>query len=154
MLRQWIDHEDRRASGNTNFQEAFTKTFALFDASTATCVSEDTGESQNRMSVVLFMTDGDDTSGMPISRVSELNAAYNATVFTYSLGADANSDSARTKPKAIACANNGKWTPVVDTSGLAKEMETYFEFLQVRENKKRRSPYFSPPSLCKAAPFQ
>eukprot|EP01052_Picozoa_sp_SAG31_P003655 SAG31_NODE_143_length_22627_cov_14.541347_12_plen_107_part_00 len=54
----------------------------------------------------------------------------NATVFTYTLGENANMASARDTPKAIACANYGKWTAVLDGSTLSKEMGTYFEFLQ------------------------
>eukprot|EP01052_Picozoa_sp_SAG31_P003656 SAG31_NODE_143_length_22627_cov_14.541347_13_plen_312_part_00 len=71
-LRTWVN-EQLSSGGSTNYEAAFMKTFELFDVSTDSCLSEDTDLPQDRMSVVLFMTDGKDTSSMPIDRVEELN---------------------------------------------------------------------------------
>ena len=129
VLRAWI--AALTAGGRTNFDQAFTYTFDLFATSTATCVSEDTGNPMNRMNVILLMTDGVDTSNVAETTITAMNTnEHDATIFTYSLGLAANSDRAKTLPKAIACANYGKWTPVIDASQLAMEMERYFEFLQ------------------------
>merc|ERR1740138_716390 len=74
--------------------------------------------------IVLFLTDGVDTSEMPVSLVAQLNGELNFAVFTYPFGAGADS----TKPKAIACANNGIWYQVADGGNIEDAMSDYFRY--------------------------
>lgn len=68
-----------------------------------------------------------------MSTVASRNAAHNAYIFTYSLGADA--DAAITihgipnYAKQIACENNGMWEAIPDGGDLPGKMSGYYQFL-------------------------
>jgi hypothetical protein len=117
QIRTWLDLSN--PAGSTNFEDAFTKAFQIASASHT---SSSTSSQCN--GVVLFLTDGVDTSEMDVARVAQLNGEFNYAVFTYALGSGADG----TKPKAIACANNGIFYQVADGGNIGDAMSDYFRY--------------------------
>ena len=111
------------AGGSTNFYAAFEEAFDLIDASTAYEASS------NCHTAILFLTDGVMSDGYTESQVYNLinqrNAAYDATVFTYSLGSGADD----VIPKAIACETGGIWAGIPDGDDLSSYMTGYYKLL-------------------------
>ena len=109
--------------GSTNFYGAFEEAFDLIDASTAYEYTS------NCHTAILFLTDGEMTTGGTASQVYNLinqrNAAHDATVFTYSLGSGADD----VVPKAIACETGGIWAGIPDGDDLSSYMTGYYKLL-------------------------
>ena len=106
--------------GGTNFRQGFAKAFEVFAASVA---MEYTAGCHK---AILFLTDGanlDGTSEEVLSDVATGNAPYGATIFTYSLGAGAES----ALPKSIACKNSGVWEHIADGADLVGSMSSYYQ---------------------------
>ena len=106
--------------GTTNFYGAFDAAFDLIDASTSYEYTS------NCHTAILFLTDGVMSDGYTASQVYNLinqrNAAYDATVFTYSLGSGADD----VIPKAIACETGGIWAGIPDGDDLSSYMTGYY----------------------------
>lgn len=120
--------EQLEAGGATNFFDAFN---TAFNAISNTIRSESTSGCNI---AIFFMTDGTITAGESEEAVTALvnyNTRYlslalgrNTTVFTYSLGQNAD----HTVTKNIACSTNGIWAKVDDLSGdLIDAMSSYYK---------------------------
>ena len=109
--------------GATNFYGAFEAAFDLLGASTTYEYTS------NCHTAILFLTDGVMSDGYTESQVYNLinsrNAAYDATVFTYSLGSGADD----VIPKAIACETGGIWAGIPDGDDLSSYMTGYYKLL-------------------------
>jgi len=116
------------ANGATNFYDAFDTAFNSLEK---TIRSESTSGCNI---AVLFMTDGQSTVGPGKDEVISLvndrteqlatNFNRNTTVFTYSLGYQADHD----VTKSIACSTGGIWTPVDELTGdLVTAMSSYYK---------------------------
>merc|ERR1719199_2065715 len=122
LAKQWID--SRYASGETYFQSGFDKVGEIFSNSY-------NGEAGSHCTkVVLFLTDGQDTtvydptkkSQTPAQLMSTLDTVMQqvesvgtkkkAHLFTYSFGSGAGD--AANIPKQLACAHDGAWTAIQD----------------------------------------
>ena len=119
-------------TGYTNFQDAFNKTFLLFENTAK--LNKINSCSNN---VIIFMTDGKINRGGEeagiINMIKKENVKYNATIFSYSFGEYAD----EVIPKKIACMTNGFWQRVNDGENLGKTMAIYYKFLAAGiENKK------------------
>jgi len=112
-MRDWIDSVV--PAGGTNFYAGFQKAFSILSA------SQSATSGCNK--VVLFLTDGQDTSNMQMSALRALNQ-MNARIFTYSFGNNA----AKVLPKEIACQNNGIWYHVNDGADIMKAMSGYYMY--------------------------
>jgi hypothetical protein len=115
------------ATGTTSFTSAFTTAFDVLQRSISdhTAAEPKTSECTR---VVLFLTDGvsDESQSSLLSQIDAAQSGLSGTrahIFAYSMGSGADT----TKPRAIACANEGLWASVGDDP-LA-EMSQYFEFL-------------------------
>jgi hypothetical protein len=155
LLEAWVD-EEVRAAGGTKFDVAFGAAFELFKRSALQCDSEISNEKQNRMSVILFMTDGQDGSTASAGELTAQNTAYDAVIFTYTLGEQQEisgelEEFRDDKPYDIACGNNGKWTRVESSAELVTAMEFYFEFLQVTLAPTRSRAHSRPPCTLSTA---
>mmetsp|Transcript_17706 Transcript_17706/g.36289 ORF Transcript_17706/g.36289 Transcript_17706/m.36289 type:complete len:235 (+) Transcript_17706:282-986(+) len=107
-----------RPGGGTNFEAAFEAAFSLLR-----------GEGGNGcQKMILFLTDGEDTSGLSLDRFSETswNAAKDVTIFSYIIGGD--TESLVEKPAQIACGNAGKYFVITDLAQIRDTMADYFRF--------------------------
>jgi hypothetical protein len=120
--------------GITNFRAAFR---TAFDAIETSLVNE--GTLVTGPIAILFMTDGkigenmtdtqreeetNTVNGLVEERRKQLSErSRNVTIFTYSLGDDAD----RTVTKTIACNTGGIWTPVEDCGNLVGTMSSYYK---------------------------
>lgn len=137
-------------NGGTNFERAFNRTFDLLinacDPERKTCSGCE--------KVIIFLTDGKDTSGMPSKGIkpSEMGAKIasyqerlekmtnkRASIFTFSMGLDAD-DSI---PRQIACNNDGAWAFIRDTDDPLTAMRSYYLFLTAR--RRSGSPVWTEP---------
>ncbi|KAL3788697.1 hypothetical protein ACHAW5_010560 [Stephanodiscus triporus] len=116
--------------GGTNFGSAFAN---AFDALDQTIENEATSGCNI---AILFMTDGQITQGPGADEVTSLvnerteqlasNYVRKATIFTYSLGKDADHN----VTKAIACSTGGIWTlvpDIYDDGDLISAMSAYYK---------------------------
>uniref|UniRef100_A0A6T6WEA5 VWFA domain-containing protein n=1 Tax=Bicosoecida sp. CB-2014 TaxID=1486930 RepID=A0A6T6WEA5_9STRA len=121
--------DDLSPQGGTDFEVAFNAAFDAYDQAKedeifTPCVT-----------TILFMTDGniapedshilDNTFEVIAERNPAENGGPGAFIFTYSLGNSADHDNM----KAIACENNGLWTPVPDNGDLRTQMIQYYQLL-------------------------
>jgi Mg-chelatase subunit ChlD len=124
-----------KPDGATNFLAAFTTAFDVIDN---TVENEETNKQRI---AILFMTDGkigenmtdtqreeetNTVNGLVEERRKQLSErSRNVTIFTYSLGDDAD----RTVTKTIACNTGGIWTPVdwTDCGNLVGTMSSYYK---------------------------
>lgn len=127
-VRKAVDAlDDVRVDGPTNFQAAMDLTFDILDYSVPR------ERTSNCHRAVLFLTDGEMTypEGLAPREVHDLvgrrNAQYNATLFTYSLGASA----ARDIPKDLACSTGGIWSAIPDGDDLASYMAAYYKLFAI-----------------------
>ncbi len=121
-------------NGKTNFSAAFTTAFDAIDNTVAV------KDPPPGPIAILFMTDGkigeffmNDTQREEETkevidlikvRTKQLSdKGKNVTIFTYSLGDDAD----RTVTKTIACNTGGIWTPVEDCGNLVGTMSSYYK---------------------------
>ena len=113
--------------GQTNFEAAFRTAFSILATTRE--------NSANCHSAILFLTDGNPTTGNIQSEsglttlVSGLNKVSNgvgikATIFTFTLGGSAS----QAIPLAIACGNRGIFSHVDDGGNLRQEMSRYYEY--------------------------
>jgi hypothetical protein len=112
--------ESVQIGGGTNFRQGFAKAFEVFGAS----VPMELTSGCHR--AILFLTDGTNTDGTVTDVLDGIaigNALYNATIFTYSLGAGADA----TLPKQIACQNSGVWSGIADGDDLVGSMRSYYQ---------------------------
>jgi Mg-chelatase subunit ChlD len=116
--------EQLKPQGNTNFGSAFT---AAFDAL-------EKNDILGCNVAILFMTDGTITElpnateviSLVNNRTEQLESKYGkkTTIFTYSLGKDADHNVTKT----IACSTGGIWTPISDIDGdLISAMSAYYK---------------------------
>ena len=108
--------------GSTNFYDAFDEAFDLIDASTTYEYTS------NCHTAILFLTDGEMSTGTAsqvYNLINQRNAAYDATVFTYSLGSGADD----VIPKQIACETGGLWAGIPDGNDLSSYMTGYYKLL-------------------------
>ncbi len=115
--------EQLKPQGFTNFSGAFTVAFDALEKNEISCNV-----------AILFMTDGTITKGLNATeviglvnnRTEQLESKFGkkTTIFTYSLGKDADHDVTKT----IACSTGGIWTPVADIDGdLISAMSAYYK---------------------------
>ena len=127
-MKLWIDNSIYASSGSTNFRDAFSAAFSIFDSSSQ-------GSNCNR--VILFLSDGvpttwTDSDEIEVQRRSKSDGNDLAThIFTYALGDDADTDIL----KRISCKNNGVMQQVSDPYELPHAMASYYAFL---------SPFMAP----------
>lgn len=117
---------DDKAIGGTNFYYPFDAAYNLLEQSVTT------DDTSNCNAAVLFLTDGEIFQGKEevIDLVNERTRQFankysrKVTVFTYSLGKQADHDVMKT----IACNTNGIWTPVDDAfEDLISTMSSYYK---------------------------
>lgn len=109
------------AVGNTNMAAGLTRAFELMASSKAA------GVSSGCQSVMLFLTDGENTGDRnPVEVAAELNNVDTGMrIFTYSFGEDSNGGDM----KQIACEHGGVWQRVPDDGNLRVIMASYFVYL-------------------------
>ena len=136
LIRATIENQNQlvqaikelKPQGGTNFNNAFTN---AFDALDETIRNEATSGCNI---AILFMTDGQISEGPGADEVIslvnerteqlEMNFSRKTTIFTFSLGQDAD----HTITKTIACSTGGIWTPVLDIDGdLISAMSAYYK---------------------------
>jgi len=117
-MRRWLT--DTVPLGSTNFRLGFEEAFAIFDKFATS------GTISQCNSIMLFLTDGQDTSGMKIDEITGKNK-QNVPIFTYSFGEGADA----VLPKQIACHTKGIWHRVADGSGIADAMSSYYTYFAV-----------------------
>ena len=119
-MKTWVDNI--RASGSTNFRDAFNTAFDLFRAG-------DASRSSGCNKVILFLTDGkpDDWSEDDFRSVREASAELDVHLLTYALGSGADFD----RVKRLACENKGIAQKVEDAQDdrLANAMASYYQML-------------------------
>lgn len=119
-MKSWVDNI--RASGSTNFRDAFNTAFDLFR-------SGDSERSSGCNKVILFLTDGkpDDWSEDDFRSVREASAELDVHLLTYALGSGADFD----RVKRLACENKGIAQKVEDAQDdrLANAMASYYQML-------------------------
>jgi len=124
-LLDWLDWSD--PFGGTNFLSGLNKAFEMIDRS----VQE--GHTSGCSTAVLFLTDGDDKSGLTPAQILQEVRTKNdrgdgqlkANLFTYSFGAESDN----MLPKKLACQNKGVWHKVFDNGKLADVMtSTWYQF--------------------------
>ena len=95
-MKSWVDNI--RASGSTNFRDAFNTAFDLFR-------SGDSERSSGCNKVILFLTDGkpDEWSEDDFRSVREASEELDVHLLTYALGSGADFD----RVKRLACENKG-----------------------------------------------
>jgi hypothetical protein len=124
-MSDWLKWSD--PFGGTAFMSGLNQAFELIDRS----VQE--GATSGCSSAILFLTDGDDKSGLSAAEILKQVRTKNArgdgqikaNIFTYSFGAE----SANMLPKKIACQNKGVWHKIFDNGELADIMtRTWYQF--------------------------
>ena len=130
VLRSRVEETFPR--GGTNFENAIRAAFRLL---TDGCT--DQSQCSNCRKVILFLTDGKDTSGVDaesikpsqmISVIAELQdvleraSGARASIFTYSMTQDADD----AIPRQIACANDGAWSFVGTESNTFDVLSSYY----------------------------
>jgi len=140
--------------GSTNYIAAFDKVYEIFRNSR----TSERGASACR-SVVLFLTDGkpNDSTGTTVTNgltsfMAEADSNNEElTVFTYSLGPDADtSTDLRKVPQDLACIGKGVWAPITSNVNLRSSMVQYYTFLAnglQREEPVWVEPYFDATGL-------
>eukprot|EP01080_Neovahlkampfia_damariscottae_P009160 gene9160-1248_t len=114
LLKQCID--SFVASGSTDFEDAFKLGYSVLDATTA---------APNCETAFLFMTDGVQSKGAnPMTLIEANKAKYDAKVFSYSFGSEAD----RIVPTQLACATDGLWKSIKDTDDLRSQMANYYSY--------------------------
>lgn len=117
------------AGGGTHFESGFAKAFSLFRTST---------EATSRCKkIILFLTDGiaedGSTIGSYIANQQALlgsTSAARASIFTFSMGPGAD----KTRPREIACANEGIASHVDGGANPLDAMASYFKLLATAVN--------------------
>ena len=121
LLRDFVE-EEMFPGGGTDFKSGFDLAFEILKNSRS-C--------SNCNSVILMMTDGEDSSWSSTKaddvKVKRAELGCNA-IMTYALGSGVSSTS-RNNMKAIACDNNGIFYEVADGGNLADTMSSYFEYI-------------------------
>eukprot|EP00210_Caulerpa_lentillifera_P007421 g7092.t1 len=124
--------------GLTNFDAAFKE---AFDILTNAC-DEDPGirHCSNCQKIILFLTDGRDTSGSDYESIAsstllrridryqrrlEKATKKRASIFTFSMGEDSDDS----LPRQIACANDGSWSYIDSDTDPLSAMNGYYRFL-------------------------
>ena len=122
--------------GNTNFPAAFNTAFRLL----AQNCTDEPKVCSNCQKIILFLTDGSDTSekndqsikpskmAQQISRLQrrlKRKTKTSAAIFTYSMTADADD----AIPRQIACANNGAWSFIGPNTNVLDALNSYTLFL-------------------------
>ena len=129
-------------TGSTNMAPAFTKAFDVLAGKE---------ETSGCTKVILFLTDGvttDDPDKSTASKMimSAIEAGQKkltgakAHIFTYSMSSQADHD----VPRAIACANNGIWSPIASGEDPLNQMRAYYQFLAagiVSDSVRWTAPY-------------
>ena len=140
--------------GSTNYIAAFDRVYSIFRNSR----TSELGASACR-SVVLFLTDGrpNDSTGTTVQNgltnfMAEVDTNNEElTVFTYSLGPDADtSTDLRAVPQALACIGRGVWAPITSNVNLRSSMVQYYTFLAnglQRDEPVWVEPYFDATGL-------
>lgn len=120
QLIEWLDHANQDPIGGTNFDAAFDKTFSFIRSSRAA------GDTTKCQTAVLFMTDGEDTSGFSTERFTDLQKGLEPSViiFTYTFGSGASPE----LPKEIACKNAGVSWSVEDGGNIGLVMSDYYKY--------------------------
>ncbi|EJK76792.1 hypothetical protein THAOC_01427 [Thalassiosira oceanica] len=139
LLRATKDNKDRLVSeienlyaeGSTNFGDGLFRAFSALENT----IQQEVTSGCN--AAILFLTDGESTSGMVDDEVIHMVKKYRSrlennhgkktTVFAYSLGAQA--DHATTK--AIACNTGGLWTSIDDGGDLLSAMSGYYKLFSI-----------------------
>ena len=136
-------------ANNTNFSAAFETAFALLWDNRC-----DDGQCPSCQKIVLFLTDGKDTSGWNDESVKPSEMANTidrlqrklvrktrkrATIFTYSMSEDADD----AIPRQIACANGGAWAYVGPKTDPLDSLISYY--LYTAAGLRGKSPIWSEP---------
>ena len=127
-----------KPGGNTNFTAAFEAAFRILTN------ADDEEESRSHChKVILFLTDGVDTTGPDGKSIkpSEMAAAVNAmqhrleertgsraSIFTYSMTRDADD----AIPRQLACANNGAWSFIRPNTNTFDALNSYYLYFASR----------------------
>ena len=121
-------------TGYTNFESAFEVAFDVFDKSSSEM-------SSNCQSAILFLSDGEATTGLGGSNQAQkpqlydkirlLNGNHNAMIFSYALGSAAD----REASKEIACSSGGIYTNIPDNGGddLLEHMSAYYKLFAIQQ---------------------
>lgn len=140
--------------GSTNFDSAFRE---AFDILTNACNGNpETQSCSNCQKVILFLTDGRDTTGPNFEGIAatemlrkiekyqrrlEKATDTRASIFTFSMGEESD-DSI---PRQIACANSGSWSYIGSETDPLTAMAGYYHFLTNPSND--NSPVWVEPYL-------
>jgi len=117
----WLHDEARSPMGGTMFDIAFKETFRFLSASRQGRVRTSRCET-----AILFMTDGEDTSGFDPKKLNEMQKQVEppAVIFTYAFGDGADID----LPKDIACTQKGVYYEVPDDEDIGRIMSKYYTY--------------------------
>lgn len=136
-------------NGKTNFAAAFETAFGLL---TDGCDEE--GACSNCQKIILFLTDGRDTTGEDdegirpsamagiiddLQNTMEQQTGRRASIFTYSMSIDADD----AIPRQIACANDGAWAFIGPHTNTQDALNSYY--LYIAAGMRTESPIWIEP---------
>lgn len=136
FLKEQIDVE--YPDGQTNFSAGFSEAFDILEK--ACDEGDETPRCSQCQSVILFLTDGRDTTGPGRKSIEtskllkniekhqkrlERSTSRRASIFTFSLGNTADDS----RPRQIACANGGSWSYIGPETDPLTAMSSYYHFL-------------------------
>lgn len=139
FMNEFLD--EHSPIGNTNFAKGFEAAFEVLDKSKA-----EGSHSSGCNQVILFLTDGEDTSGLEtgvlLGKIKEHQEARDppVSIFTYAFGTEAKNQDLT---KKIACQNSGVGYMIEDDGNLGDVMSKYYEYFANGEtsDKKRWVQY-------------
>eukprot|EP00397_Hematodinium_sp_SG-2012_P024952 GEMP01026029.1.p1 GENE.GEMP01026029.1~~GEMP01026029.1.p1 ORF type:complete len:678 (+),score=88.55 GEMP01026029.1:210-2243(+) len=120
QLLLWINDSRQDPMGGTNFNSAFETTFSFIKR------SRDSGATTRCQATILFMTDGEDTSGLDVTKFDgfQKDLEPRVVIFTYTFGSGATRD----LPEKIACLNKGVYWSVPDGGNIGQVMSSYYTY--------------------------
>ena len=117
---EWIGNFHQSPMGNTNFEAGFQEAFRVIHD------SRNQERTTRCQAAILFMTDGEDTSGFSTDVIPPLQEGLEpeAVIFTYAFGDDADTS----LPKDIACSNKGIFYSVGEDANIGTVMSKYYTY--------------------------
>eukprot|EP00210_Caulerpa_lentillifera_P005932 g5671.t1 len=127
-------------AGGTDFDAAFQEAFEILNNACYEDTVADAASCSECQKIILFLTDGRDTSGFRgrsiratnlLSNIEEyqeqleLDAGSRALIFTFSMSKDSDDS----LPRQIACANHGAWSFIGLDTDILSAMNGYYHFL-------------------------
>jgi len=120
-ITEWIESDSNSPMGGTNFDAGFQKAFEISGS------SQRSGDTTRCHTAILFMTDGEDSSGFKVENINKYQKKagdIKTIIFTYTFGNGAPQD----LPKSIACENEGVHYHIPDGGDIGSIMSRYYTY--------------------------